>query len=80
MYVGCKYNLALEVTKAGGLKLNVLSENCTSCALDYAESGASVGEVATLLGTSQEHVRQVERSALLKLQSSQELREHLSEL
>lgn len=64
-YVGCRWNLYLDVTYAGAIKLNFPDlepgEMGESCALDVAEQGPQTLErVGELMNFTRERVRQVE--------------------
>ena len=71
-FVGCKYNLYLDVNpNTGRLKINsakppwVMRE---SCALDIADRGEVTLEyVGGLINLTRERIRQIERQALRKL-------------
>lgn len=68
-WVGCRYNLAVDVTKSGNLTLNFPDRDAPeSCALDVAERGAVSGEgLGLLLNISRERVRQLLSQAIHKL-------------
>lgn len=72
-FVGCLYNLYLEVTNAGTLHLNFFElepwEMTESCALDVADRGeATLAEIGRVLNVSRERVRQIEVGALVHLE------------
>ena len=69
-FVGCRYNLFLDVTPSGSIKLNYPTlepwELAESCALDVADRGEHTLEaVGLLLNLTRERIRQVMSSALL---------------
>ena len=72
-YVGCKYNLYLDVNPAtGSVKLNFPQlephEMRESCALDLAEQGGlNKKEVGKVLNLSRERIRQIQDEAVGKL-------------
>ena len=72
-YVGCKYNLYLDVNPATGtIKLNFPQlephEMRESCALDLAEQGGlNKKEVGKVLNLSRERIRQIQDEAVGKL-------------
>jgi len=71
-FVSCRYHLYLDVTPAGGLKLNYpLAEPwdlAETCVLDVADRGAATLEdVGASLNITRERVRQIEDAAVLKL-------------
>jgi hypothetical protein len=64
-YVGCRYNLYLDVTVTGNLKMNfpdLFPENMkVSCVLDVADSGGvTLEETGERLNMTRERVRQIE--------------------
>lgn len=70
-FLTCRHHLAVEVTAAGGLKLNhpdtELEELPDTCALDVAErGGVTLDEVARRLNVTRERIRQEEVAAVLK--------------
>lgn len=70
-YVSCRYNLYLDVTEAGSVvapdREPWEQPPRSSCALDVAaEGGATLAEVAEILGVTRERVRQIEVAALEK--------------
>ena len=81
-YVACKYNLYLDVTHGGSVKLNFPDiepdQMEFSCALDVADSGDSTLEfAASVLNVTRERIRQLEIAALLKLKCQRRyLEEH----
>lgn len=89
-FVGCKYNLFLDITNDGNLKLNFGDihpyEMTSSCALDVVEDypeGLKFSEIARYVGLSREKVRQIEKEALKKIKDSvgeKELRSWLADL
>lgn len=81
-WVGCKYNLYLDVTLTGSVKLNFPDlephemSPAGSCSLDVADGGGETLEVVgKLLNVVRERVRQIEDRALAKLDHVRELRE-----
>ncbi len=74
-YVGCKFNLYLDVTPNGNITLNFPrlepDEIGESCALDCAEDGGrTLDAIAQDLAVTRERVRQIEAKALRKLDRS----------
>lgn len=74
-YVGCAFNLYLDVNKNGNIKLNFPDlepgEMAHSCILDVTRKGAvSTERVAELLNMTRERVRQIERKLKDKLRTS----------
>jgi hypothetical protein len=73
-YVSCRYHLYLDVSsKTGALKLNFpdreVEDMSTSCALDVADAGDITLEVMSgLMNLTREGARQIENSAIIKLQ------------
>lgn len=70
-FLTCRHHLAIEVTPAGGLKLNhpgaELDELLDTCALDVADrGGVTLEEVAKRLSVTRERIRQEEVAAFLK--------------
>lgn len=68
-WLSCRWHLYLEITPAGGIKLNHpgkdLEELEETCALDVAErGGATLEKVGELLGLTRERIRQLETYAL----------------
>jgi hypothetical protein len=86
-FVGCKFNLFLDVSPKGSIRLNFPNLEPdevapdASCALDIADAGGISGEqVGRLLNISREGVRQIEVGAFEKLQQSAAgLRDELEE-
>jgi len=79
--VACKYNLYLDVSYGGSVKLNFPDiepdQMEFSCALDVADSGDSTLEfVGFVLNVTRERARQIEIDALPKLKRT---RHHLME-
>ena len=71
-FVSCRFNLYLDVTPCGGLKLNFPDlepdEMRQSCALDVAaQGGSTLEEVGAATNLTRERVRQVEVKGLSKL-------------
>ena len=65
-WAGCRYNLALNVSHVGTIKM--APEGDMSCALDAAdEGGLTLAEVGRVMGLTRERVRQIEVAALAKL-------------
>jgi hypothetical protein len=74
-YVTCRYNLYLDVRGDGVLRINFPDrepeEMLASCALDLSEDGPrTLDAVAGLMGMSKERARQIEASAMQKLQKA----------
>lgn len=68
VFVSCKYNLYLDVTEAGSLKINFpdkeLHELSETCALDVADRGGSTLELTgSLMNMTRERIRQIEESS-----------------
>lgn len=78
-YVGCKYNLFLDVTGDGfSIKLNhpdlepgdIAPDQ--SCALDVAKrGGATLEEVGEMMNLTRERIRQIEEMAIRKIRDSE---------
>lgn len=72
-YVGCKYNLYLDVDRlSGSIKLNLPDlepdQMTHSCALDVADAGSStLEEVGEIVNLTRERVRQIEAKAAKRL-------------
>lgn len=71
-YVSCRHHLAIDVTRAGSLRLNYpgveVEEMEHSCSLDLAEQHErSHSDIAVILSMSRERVRQIEVDALRKI-------------
>ncbi len=65
VFVSCRYNMFLEVSKGGGIRHNFPGiepeEMVNSCALDLAEKGGmSMEETAKVFGVAKERIRQIE--------------------
>lgn len=76
-FVGCAYNLYLDVTNKGTIKYNFYGvepwEMRTSCVLDVAEShpnGLSLTDIGENVGLTRERIRQIEREAIAKLRDN----------
>lgn len=74
-YVGCKFNLYLDVLRTGSIKLNFPDlepdEMGVSCVLDVAdEGGATLEVVGSCFNLTRERIRQIEARALMKLEQS----------
>jgi sigma-70-like protein len=76
-FVGCKFNLFLDVTVAGSLKLNFPDLEpdemppLGSCALDVAEQGGlTLEQLGAALNVTRERARQIEEQLIRKLRSS----------
>jgi len=73
-YVGCQYNLYLDVLRSGSLKYNFPhlepSQMVVSCVLDMAEDecGCTLEAVGSVMNLTRERVRQIEARALMKLE------------
>ncbi len=84
-FVSCIYNLYLDITRKGSLKLNFPdlepSEMPLSCALDIAEyGGCTLQEVGDVLNITRERVRQIEYVALKKLEDKKSLKKYMIKL
>lgn len=71
-FVACRYNLYLDVTEAGSLKLNFPAfepwEMPWSCSLDEAElGGLTLEEVGERMNFTRERTRQVEAKGCIQL-------------
>lgn len=80
IHVRCRHHLYLDVTEAGSLKLNFpgmdVDEIPMTCSLDMAEDGgATLEQVASVLGVTKERARQIEEKALRRLRTNRRLRE-----
>lgn len=67
-FVSCRYHLFLDVTAAGGVKLNFpdrdVDELPASCALDVAEEGGAIlDRLGELMNMTRERARQLEEIA-----------------
>lgn len=86
-YVSCRYNLFLDVTRRGRLRLNFPKKDIieleSSCALDVARTGPrTLEQIGRIMGgISRERVRQIEQAALnaLRQHGGDVLVEFLSE-
>lgn len=75
-FVSCRYNLYLDVTEFGGLKLNFpgaeVDELEETCALDVAEKsdgdGVTLERAGALLNVTRERIRQIQDAATAKLE------------
>jgi hypothetical protein len=72
LFVSCKHQLYLNSTPAGSLQLNFPEidpdELAESCALDVADrGGCPLEEISEALNVTRERVRQIEATALSKL-------------
>jgi hypothetical protein len=73
-FVGCRYNLYLDVNGKGGIRFNFPHIEPwempwdRSCALDVAETGAqTLDAVGLLLNLTRERARQIEAACIAKL-------------
>lgn len=73
-YVGCKYNLFLDVSSTGNIRFSFPNrppeavDPEASCALDLASSGGlTLQEVADVTGVTRERVRQIEMKSVRRL-------------
>lgn len=69
VWVGCSYNLYLDVTRSGSIHLNFPhlepGQMTASCALDIADQGgATLEEVGALYNVTMEKARQDEKEAI----------------
>lgn len=76
-FVGCRYNLYLDATIKGNLKLNFPDLEPGdmpvhgSCVLDVVDAGgATLEEAGGYLNITRERVRQIEHVALAKLRAA----------
>lgn len=71
-FVRCRYHLYADVTKSGALKVNFDEEVWEleqTCALDVADVGNhTLDQVGKWLGVTRERIRQIECTALCKLE------------
>jgi hypothetical protein len=79
VYVGCKHNLYLSITKRGDIVLNFPKlepeDMGESCVLDVAEQGETFGtEIGAALGMSKQAVAGYEESAIKKLRAARNRR------
>lgn len=68
-FVSCRYNLFIDVTKAGSIVYNAakLEDMKETCALDVAaRGGVTLEEIGESLGCTRERVRQIAAAALEK--------------
>lgn len=68
-WISCRHHLYVDVTPAGGLRLNFpateIADLAQSCSLDLADRGGmTLEEVGQVLGLTRERVRQMESQAL----------------
>ncbi len=70
-FVGCQFNLYLDVTPLGTIRWNYGCEPwemASSCARDAAdEGGMTLEETGAMIGITRERVRQLETAALERL-------------
>jgi len=71
-FVSCRFNLYLDVTDSGSIKLNFpdldIWELEDTCALDVAKrGGTTLEEVGEIMNLTRERIRQIEVRGLLKL-------------
>ena len=72
-YVGCRYNLYLDVDeKSGSIRLNYPDKEvwdaAFSCALDESEKGGlTLEEVGEIMGVTRERIRQIESVAVNRM-------------
>jgi hypothetical protein len=73
-YVGCRYNLSLDVSRAGSIRYRLgvdfdKPEAQANCALDFADAGAqTLREVAPLMGTTLGNVNFETQAAFAQLE------------
>jgi hypothetical protein len=72
-YVGCRYNLYLDVQSSGAIKVNFPDiepeEMKTSCVLDVTDKGpVTLEETGEIINVTRERVRQIEKRATLKVE------------
>lgn len=84
-YVSCKYHLYADVSHIGSIKINFPDlepeQLQHSCVLDIAEQqGATLEVTAVYMNLTRERVRQLEQSALQKLETSLSLAALASDL
>jgi hypothetical protein len=73
-WVGCRYNLFLDVTDAGGIKLNFPDlgpdEMRLSCALDVAEDRPmTLDELGRVLNVTRQRAEQIEKLVLERIRA-----------
>lgn len=74
-FILCKYNLYLDITKSGRVILNTrgdVGSQIETCALDVADKvhergESSLEDISFLLDVTPERVRQMEKTALVKI-------------
>jgi len=80
-FVSCRHHLYVDVsTRTGAIKLNFPDLEAwdigESCALDVADrGGATLEDVGAIMNLTRERIRQVEVSALAKLEALRDMRE-----
>jgi hypothetical protein len=80
-YVGCRYNLFIEVNLSGNIRYNFPgkdpSEMSDSCVLDVVEKyeDQTLDFIADKIGVSHERVRQIEEKSLKKLYKNPKTKE-----
>ncbi len=80
-HVSCRHHLYLDVSpRTGAIKLNFpdleVWELPDSCALDIAErGGVTLEDVGAIMNLTRERIRQVELSALTRLESLRDMRQ-----
>jgi hypothetical protein len=73
-WLACRYHLALDVSEAGGIKVNQttkLENMVDTCALDIVERGEelTLEQLARMLNVTRERVRQIETKALTRFRA-----------
>ena len=67
-FVGCRYNMNIDVLSTGGLRWRQPERN--NCALDLAEKGPyTLDEIGKVMGVSRERIRQEINEAFRKLRN-----------
>jgi hypothetical protein len=75
-WVGCRYHLLTEITKAGSLRKHFPADMThawpLTCALDLSRDGMTLEDIGEVLNITRERVRQIKEIALGKLEASDE--------
>lgn len=79
-WVSCRYNLALDITQRGQLKMPLGKDPAgwhNNCALDWADRGPmTLEDLGSFFGITRERIRQIEAKVLKVLRGATVLREH----
>jgi len=82
-FVTCRYNLLIDLTSAGSIKINFPSgvkDNMETCALDLIDQypdGLTLQQIGTYTNLTRERARQIEEEAIQKIASSLDRKEEL---